>query len=157
MWLGCLFRQATARTGSMGLPRAGFELRAVNLAQLLQLGLRICGSCKAAAAVVSFLLVWLVLASQLGAIAGMAHTLNATRVAKLTHLGTPVSGSLQQQRCRLDTLLHHLHVKIVLTLLQRLFRLACGQANREQRLMGFTKVMIILLLHAIEYTSSILT
>lgn len=65
----------------MGLPRAGLEWRAVNLAQLLQLGLRICGSCKAATAVVSILLVRLVLASQLAAFAGMAHPFNATRVA----------------------------------------------------------------------------
>lgn len=65
----------------MGLPRAGLELRAVDLAQLLQLGLRICGSCKAAAAVVSILLVRLVLSSQLAAFAGMAHTFNTTRMA----------------------------------------------------------------------------
>lgn len=80
----------------MGLPRAGLEWRGVNLAQLLQLGLRIGGNCKTAAAVVSILLVRLVLASQLAAFAGMPHTFNAARVAKLTHLRTPVSGSLQQ-------------------------------------------------------------
>lgn len=65
----------------MGLPRAGLEWRAVNLAQLLQLGLWICDSGKTAAAVVSILLVGLMLASQLAAFAGMSHTFNATRVA----------------------------------------------------------------------------